>query len=100
MFFKPTCVSHGAEDALSDGHDGVCGLVVAPDGLSPRGVLTNMLQQISQSLTHHAGCCAHLQYSRCISSTLVLRVLSCIIPCFLFHQARDKHTEPIILIAS
>lgn len=85
--FGLTCVSHGAEDALCDGHYGVCGLVIAPDGLSPWRVLANMLQEISQSLTHHAGCCAHLQYRRCTSSTLVQCVLSCITPCFLFHQA-------------
>lgn len=57
-----TCVSHRAEDALSDRHDGVRGLVIAPNGLPPRGVLTDMLEEICQSLAHHTGRCAHLQY--------------------------------------
>lgn len=56
-----TCVSHRCEDALGDGHYGVGGLVVAPDGLSFGGVLPHVLQEISQSLTHHARGCAHLQ---------------------------------------
>lgn len=71
--FGLTRVSHGAEDALGDRHDGVRGLVVAPDRLSPRGVLADVLQEIPQGLTHHAGCRAHLQRMRCTSSTLVLR---------------------------
>lgn len=56
-----TCIPHGAEDALGDGHDGVRGLVVAPDRLAPGCVLTHVLQEVFQGLTHHAGCCAHLQ---------------------------------------
>lgn len=55
-----TCVSHGAEDALGDGHDGVGGLVVASDGLPSGRVLADVLQQVLQGLAHHAGSGAHL----------------------------------------
>lgn len=96
--FRLTRVSHWAEDTLSDGHNGVGSLVVAPNGLSPWGVLTNMLQEISQSLTHHAGCCAHLQYRRCTSSTLALCYLRCIIPCFLFHGGGTLNSLSSLLL--
>lgn len=59
-----TCVPHGAEDALRDGHDGVRGLVIAADRLAPGRVLTDVLQEVFQSLTHHAGCCTHLRDKR------------------------------------
>lgn len=55
-----TCVSHGAEDALGDGHNGVGGLVVASDGLPSRRVLADVLQEVLQGLAHHAGRSAHL----------------------------------------
>lgn len=55
-----TSVPHGAEDALGDAHDGVCGLVVAPDGLAPAGKLAHVLQEVAQGLADDAGGRAHL----------------------------------------
>lgn len=69
-----TCISHGAEDALSDGHDSVCGLVVAADWLPPGCVLTDVLQEVFQSLTHHTSCCAHLQDRSSIISISSVRL--------------------------
>lgn len=66
-----TCVSHGAEDALGDGHDGVRCLVIAANWLAPGCVVTDVLQEVFQSLTHHAGCCTHLQDKRSSSSSIV-----------------------------
>lgn len=50
-----TSISHGAEDALGDTHDGVGGLVVAADGLASAGKLSHVLQEIVQGLADHAG---------------------------------------------
>lgn len=50
-----TSVSHGAEDALGDAHDGVGGLVVAADGFPPAGELPDVLQEVMEGLADDAG---------------------------------------------
>lgn len=55
-----TSVTHGAEDAFGDTHDGVCGLVITADGLAAAGELPHMLQEVVQGLADHTGCCADL----------------------------------------
>lgn len=55
-----TGIPHGTEDALGDIHDGVGGLIVAPNGLPPAGKLADVLQEVIQGLADHAGCRADL----------------------------------------
>lgn len=63
-----TSVTHGAEDALGDTHDGVSSLVVAADGLASAGKLPHMLQEIMEGLADHAGRCADLLQELTIGS--------------------------------
>lgn len=55
-----TRIPHGTEDALGDCHDGVGGLVVAPNGLSSAGIVTDVLEQVVEGLADHDGCSVHL----------------------------------------
>ncbi|KAL0601296.1 Zinc finger protein [Plecturocebus cupreus] len=98
-----TSITHGAEDALSDTHDGVGGLVIAADGLASAGKLPHMLQEIMQGLTDHAGRGADLLQELTISSgrlagtDAVLHRAVHQLPCFnqllLAHRGADSRAH-------